>query len=499
MTRLAMGFLLLATASTARAAVVAASGWTVHTIPLAATAQGGVVRRGDVLLVGEGAFGAGTERVVRVDAGGETTIATGFNSLGGFDLAADGTLYVVDNCGDCTGAATGDTVFAIPDALTRTTSLPAAGLEVLPAGSIPSAFDVLVLPGGDLLVSDAAGNGIGRVVHVVPGPPATSSDLITALDLVGGMARAGDGTLRIVNAVLNMDFTTTGELLAYQAGGSFIDTLTSGLQGAFGAALDGAGDVLVSGVGSFGASKLIAVAPDKTVTDRATGFTFSGDVFFDAARDETLVLDFGVSGVIAICRDGDGDGVCDADDDCPLIANAGQEDADGDGVGDACDPCNGAVINGKLGLGKLATPPGDDTIAFKGEMTIPTVPEIHPETDGVRVLVTQGATAILDATIPGGVFDEASGIGWKVKNGTFKYRNAAGGILGIVKVSLKLAAKIPGDLRFAIAGKGGSYAVDPNGAPPRATLLLDAGAGQCGETAFVACKYNAKKGTIQCK
>jgi Thrombospondin type 3 repeat len=37
--------------------------------------------------------------------------------------------------------------------------------------------------------------------------------------------------------------------------------------------------------------------------------------------------------------DGDGDGVPDAEDDCPLIADAGQGDADGDGFGDACDNC----------------------------------------------------------------------------------------------------------------------------------------------------------------
>ncbi len=35
--------------------------------------------------------------------------------------------------------------------------------------------------------------------------------------------------------------------------------------------------------------------------------------------------------------DTDGDGVCDADDNCPTVANADQQDLDGDHQGDACD------------------------------------------------------------------------------------------------------------------------------------------------------------------
>lgn len=39
------------------------------------------------------------------------------------------------------------------------------------------------------------------------------------------------------------------------------------------------------------------------------------------------------------CEDGDGDGVCDEEDNCPGDANPDQEDADEDGIGDACDLC----------------------------------------------------------------------------------------------------------------------------------------------------------------
>jgi hypothetical protein len=74
----------------------------------------------------------------------------------------------------------------------------------------------------------------------------------------------------------------------------------------------------------------------------------------------------GTFGCKYICPDGDGDGVCDGEDNCPAIANPGQEDADGDGAGDACDACPddpNKVDPGVCGCGEPDTDSDGDGVA----------------------------------------------------------------------------------------------------------------------------------------
>jgi hypothetical protein len=47
--------------------------------------------------------------------------------------------------------------------------------------------------------------------------------------------------------------------------------------------------------------------------------------------------DGGIDGADPGCKDDDGDGIADRDDNCPTVSNRSQRDTDGDGLGDACD------------------------------------------------------------------------------------------------------------------------------------------------------------------
>jgi len=70
--------------------------------------------------------------------------------------------------------------------------------------------------------------------------------------------------------------------------------------------------------------------------------------------------------VLGSGSDNDGDGIDDAVDNCPAIANPGQEDTDGDGIGDACDACPNDPLNDADGDGVCGDvdicPGGDDNV-----------------------------------------------------------------------------------------------------------------------------------------
>jgi Thrombospondin type 3 repeat len=76
--------------------------------------------------------------------------------------------------------------------------------------------------------------------------------------------------------------------------------------------------------------------------------------------------------------DPDGDGIRNADDNCPMFANPDQHDEDGDGFGDGCDVCPGIANPDQAdadgdGVGDLCDPrrakPGDCLVLFESFAT----------------------------------------------------------------------------------------------------------------------------------
>ncbi|HWP67600.1 MAG TPA: hypothetical protein VNO26_17005 [Candidatus Limnocylindria bacterium] len=432
-----------------------APGYAIQSLPTPSVVAGGVVQRNGALLVGQGAFGPGLQSIVRLEAGRAVTIATGFGGLGGFDLAADGTLYVVDNCFaadfGCAEATTGDTVYAIPDALSRTTALDAADAELLPPGSIGFPFDVLSTPIG-LLVSDAAGPGIGRVVRA---ETSGVTDVATGLDYAAGLAFE-DPSLYVAN--LGGDFT--GAVHEFVAG-SPLGALVDGLAGAAGLALDGDGDLLL-GAGNA----LLSVDAAGSATPLATGFGFAGDVAYDADREEALVLDFGASAVTVVCADDDGDGVCDATcDDGPLLEDA------------------------RLSL-KPGRNGGAGSLKLRAELRVDGGLTADPSEEGMRLqLLDADGVRVLDVLLPAER--------WRARKRGWRFRDRSGALM-VTDVKVVRARGDDGLVRVAVRSRK-RFAVGLAGLafPLRAVVALDP-LGECGASAFAGCETEAR-GAVVCE
>jgi hypothetical protein len=291
---LALSLCALAALPAPGAAVTATSEYIVGSTALPTTGNGDVAIAGTALFVGQGAFGAGTESIARLERDGTAvTVVTGLNAIGGlaYDRAGNRLLFS-DNGGEIVGATTGDTVYALGAPLAAGVPVPAGGLALVPAGTIPFAQAVLPLAGGALLVGDAVGFGNGRVIRVSGGTP---TNLITGLDYTAGVSLALDGDELLVGEVDSTTFQ--GAIVRYDLAGAPLGAFASGLSGAYDSAFDPAGNLIVSGgfTGDFSSSTVVRIDPLGGVDEIASGFFFSTGLDVDAESGQILVLDIGAA------------------------------------------------------------------------------------------------------------------------------------------------------------------------------------------------------------
>jgi len=93
--------------------------------------------------------------------------------------------------------------------------------------------------------------------------------------------------------------------------------------------------------------------------------------------------------------DQDGDGVPDAQDNCPGMANSTQIDSDGDGEGDLCDPCPllaGATACAPILVSRLTATLGTHSrLVWRGSITLP---DGTPTTAARALLVNAGGVVV---------------------------------------------------------------------------------------------------------
>ncbi len=176
---------------------------------------------------------------------------------------------------------------------------------------------IAVLPDGDVLVSVSQGGTLGSVVF-------DNEDILRCHPISfssGGAITSCDYSMFLDASQIQLTGGGSGAYTSNLYAFEFIDPST-----------------LLMRVGASANLPAHASTNDLLIYHGTFGPSPVGDWSFLFDGSAAGISGESIQG-LAIMPDADGDGVLDGLDNCPNVANPGQEDADGDGVGDACDQC----------------------------------------------------------------------------------------------------------------------------------------------------------------
>lgn len=224
---------------------------------------------------------------------------------------------------------------------------------------------------GSFFPPNAAGDVSGNIVVVWPRP---DDPAMPSTDNVLAHRLASDGTSVGPNFVVNG--TTTGSQgnpsVAINADGEFAFGWTD--------SSTGVGRVMARvyrADGTPATDEFLADDGTQTVGLPKLGIDAEGNVevvwytfnFSDADGGDIFGRRFEGADVAGGGTDGDGDGVSDSIDNCPVTPNPGQVDRDGDGTGDACDATPLAMCAGEA-VTIVGTPGADSIVGTQGRDVI---------------------------------------------------------------------------------------------------------------------------------
>ena len=247
------------------------------------------------------------------------------------------------------------------------------------------------------------------------------------------------------------------------------------------------------GAGGFARVPWLAASHLRLVAAEAGALTIAGTVRMLGAG---YAGTFGI-GLAQIFGGACGDGVTDAGEECDdgnVLGGDGCDpscclaDADGDGRCDSLDACLGGVA---VARPQVIVRGDNDTLTFKGEMTLPHpfVPALDPAANGVRVILHDVGGNLIDAFVPPGAFTRESGVGWKVSVGRWSWIDKTlTNPFGIDKVVVQdRSSRQPGLVKFVVKSRKRTYSEFTQHPPLSGVLVLDvpqATGGQCGTATF---------------